>query len=330
MRRMSIELNRGLVKLGAAKPPSKVGLPACVARGGEAAAFAWGEFFVGKLRNPHTRAAYLRAVQRFLAWCEVQSVELPRITPGMVGAYFDELSGSVPSKKLHLAAIRSFFDILVQRHVVVLNPALSVKTERYSAIEGKTPEITVEQCRTLLASVELKSLVDARDRAIIGVLIYTAARAGAVAGLRMKDLVPDGAQLVLRFAEKGGKARAIPVRQDLQRFLTDYLFAAGLEGQPKDSPLFQSAGGRDGRLSGRAMSGVDICRMVKRRLKAADLPTPISPHSFRSCAATDLLKQGVALEDVQYLLGHADARTTRLYDRRQKHITRNIVERISV
>jgi integrase/recombinase XerD len=37
-----------------------------------------------------------------------------------------------------------------------------------------------------------------------------------------------------------------------------------------------------------------------------------------------------ALEDVQYLAGHAEAKTTGLYDRRQKRVTRNIVERISV
>jgi integrase len=37
-----------------------------------------------------------------------------------------------------------------------------------------------------------------------------------------------------------------------------------------------------------------------------------------------------AMEDVQYLLGHADARTTKLYDRRKRQITRNLVERISV
>jgi site-specific recombinase XerD len=43
-----------------------------------------------------------------------------------------------------------------------------------------------------------------------------------------------------------------------------------------------------------------------------------------------LLEQGIAQEDVQYLAGHADARTTRLYDRRQKKVTRNIVERISI
>jgi integrase/recombinase XerD len=304
--------------------------PACVKAAGPAATFAWEEFFIGRLRNPHTRAAYLHAVRRFLAWCEGRHAELTRITPGMVGAYFDGLSGSTPTKKLHLAAIRAFFDVLVQRHVVVLNPALSVRTERYSAIEGKTPEITVEQSRTLLASIELKSVVDLRDRAVIGVLIYTAARAGAVAKLRMKDLAPDGAQRVLRFAEKGGKARAIPVRHDLQKFLDEYLFAAALDEAPKESPLFRSAAGRRATFGDANMTGVDICRMVKRRLRAAGLSTLISPHSFRGCAATDLLLQGVHLDEVQYLLGHADARTTRLYDRRQKQVTRNIVERISV
>lgn len=78
------------------------------------------------------------------------------------------------------------------------------------------------------------------------------------------------------------------------------------------------------------MHVIDICRMVKRRLKDAGLSVRLSPHSFRVTTITDLLEQGVALEDVQRLAGHADPRTTRLYDRRDKKITRNIVERISI
>lgn len=74
----------------------------------------------------------------------------------------------------------------------------------------------------------------------------------------------------------------------------------------------------------------DVCRMVKRRLKDLNLPDRISPHSFRVTVATDLLKQDVSLEQVQHLLGHADPRTTRLYDRRERQVTRNLVERISV
>ena len=68
---------------------------------------------------------------------------------------------------------------------------------------------------------------------------------------------------------------------------------------------------------------------VEKRLKDAGLPGRLSPHSFRVAAVTDLLTQGVPLVDVQYLAGHSEPRTTALYDRRQKKVTRNIVERIS-
>lgn len=310
--------------------PPAPNLPTAIAAAGPAATFAWEEFFSGQLPNRYTRAAYLAAVRRFLDWVQPHEAELARITPGLVGRYFDQLTLSVPSKKLHLAALRSFFDVLVQRHVVVLNPAFSVRTERYAAIEGRTPEISVGQARQLLGSIDSDSLLGLRDRALIAVLIYTAARAGAVAKLRLADVVDDGTQYLLRFAEKGGKARSIPVQHKLEQFLRAYLCAAELAGGPGDAPLFRTIAGPQRQLSGRPMTGVDICRMVKRRLKRAGLPTLISPHSFRSCTATDLLLNGVALEDVQYLLGHADARTTRLYDRRQKQVTRNIVERISV
>jgi site-specific recombinase XerD len=53
-------------------------------------------------------------------------------------------------------------------------------------------------------------------------------------------------------------------------------------------------------------------------------------HSLRVTTITYLLEQGVPLEDAQRPAGHADPRTTGLYDRRKRKITRNIVERISV
>jgi integrase/recombinase XerD len=112
--------------------------------------------------------------------------------------------------------------------------------------------------------------------------------------------------------------------------LFEYLDAAGLRDAPKDTALFQTALSRTDQLTGKSMYVVDVSRMVKRRLLDAGLPDRLSPHSFRVTTLTDLLEQGVPLEDVQRLAGHADPRTTRLYDRRDKRITRNIVERISV
>ena len=307
------------------------GLPNAVLAGGAQATFAWDEYFSGQIRNTHTRVAYLRAVHGFLSWVEPIEPRLASITPGLVGRYFDQLHHlSPPSRKLHMSAIRGFFDCMVVRHVVMLNPASSVRTERYSVTEGKTPAISVEQARTLLSSITQSDAAAFRDRAIIAILIYTAARAGAVAKLRLKDIVDDGVQLFIRFREKGGKQRAIPVRHDLQLYLTAYIEAAGLRDSTGDAPLFRTALGRSGLLTANPISAIDICRLVKRRVVAAGLPSSFSPHSFRSCTATDLLTQNVSLEDVQYLLGHSDSRVTKLYDRRQRQVTRNTVERISV
>ena len=78
------------------------------------------------------------------------------------------------------------------------------------------------------------------------------------------------------------------------------------------------------------MTAADMCRMIKRHMKAAGLPKKLSPHYFLVTTITDLLEQGVPLEDVQHLAGHADPRSTRLYDPRERKVKRNIVERISV
>ena len=93
-------------------------------------------------------------------------------------------------------------------------------------IEGKTPALSVEQARRLLASIDTSHIVGLRDRAIIATLIYTAARVGAVAKLRVQDYYADGHQWWFRFDEKGGKARTIPARHDVEQYIEAHVEAA--------------------------------------------------------------------------------------------------------
>jgi integrase/recombinase XerD len=324
---------------------SEPALPILVARAGVAGKFAWDEFFYAEHHNIHTQKAYMAAVKKFLVWCEGQGLELISITPGLVGQYLVGLGGSAAKRNLALAVLRGFFDRLVNRHVIILNPAATVRGVKDQVIEGKTPEMTIEQARTLMAAIRVSEtvtneageeverplVIGLRDRAILATLRFTACRAGAVAKLRMGDFQHDGAQYVLRFQEKGGKSREIPVRHDLQVFILAYIAAAGIAGETKDAPLFRTAvNGTVRTLTTQPLTSKRICELVKRRLADAGLPARLSPHSFRVAAITDLLTQGVPLEDVQYLAGHAEPRTTGLYDRRQKKVTRNIVERISI
>jgi len=309
---------------------------ALVAEAGGNARFAHDEFFAG-IDNPHTERSYRRAIVRFLEWCVGRRLPLQGIGPADVSEYLKRLCSptgtpsSKPTRKLHLAALRKFFDKLVERHAIAINPAAAVRGPRLSVQEGKTPAFSVDQARILLKSIDTKTVIGLRDRAVIATLVYTAARVGAVSKLRFRDYYPDGRQNCLRLDEKGGKLREIPVRTNLEGFLEEYIKGAKLAGGSAEVPLFQSAIRQTKELTGRAMTTDDILRMVKRRLKDAELPHErLTCHSFRATTITDLLSQGTPLEDVQYLAGHSDPRTTRLYDRRQRTVTRNIVERISI
>ena len=186
------------------------------------------EFFKATINNPHTRRAYGRIVDGFLNWCTDNGLELHNVTPGIAGDYMQKLEGSALTKNQALAALRHFFDALVTRHVVPLNSFASVGGQRHSVAEGKTAELSIDKARKLFRSIDISTPMGLRDRAILGVLAYTGARVGAVAKLRLSDYRNTGEQRTLRFREKGGKDREIPVRHDLEGWINEYIAAAGL------------------------------------------------------------------------------------------------------
>jgi hypothetical protein len=112
-------LENGLVPAGKNLPSSLPSqFPEILVRAGKSAVFATEEFFFGRIRNEHTRAAYLIAIRRFLQWAEIRGLELRRIAPKDVGQYLDGLRNektSVATRKQYLAAIRHYFDGLVTR-----------------------------------------------------------------------------------------------------------------------------------------------------------------------------------------------------------------------
>lgn len=301
--------------------------PPVLQRAGPAACFAADEFFSAKISNPETRRAYARAVRWFFQWCEQQSVDLPHITPGLAGRFIRSLPVSDATKNQTLAAMRHFFDTLVQRHAVVLNPFTSVRGIKYQVLDGKTPEITIPQARILVAAIDVTAPSGLRDRAILGTMITTGCRIGALARLRLGDLRAQDDGKVFRFREKNGKEREIPVRQDLDGWIEEYMQAAGITQDPPGAPLWRGSV-RGGELTNRELRRAAIRAMLKRRLKAAGLPSNLTPHSFRVMVVTALLSQSVPVEEVQHLVGHSHPSTTQLYDRRRRRVTRNIVERI--
>jgi len=109
-----------------------------------------------------------------------------------------------------------------------MNPAREVKTERFLRTEGKTPAFVGGEVQKLLGAIETSTHTGLRDRALLGVLAYTFARIGAVVNLKVEDYYPSGKRFLLRFKEKGGKEKELPVHHKLEEFLDQYLKATGL------------------------------------------------------------------------------------------------------
>jgi site-specific recombinase XerD len=306
-------------------------VPAIVLAAGEEAARHFLNFFLASIRNRNTRRAYARQVGAFCAWCEVHGVgDVRAIGTVHVAAYVEQLTRSAleaASVKQALAAIRMLFDWLVVRQVLPANPAASVRGPRLVVSEGRTPVLESAEVVQLFESLPTNRLVGLRDRALIGVMAYTFARVGAALALDVGDYFAQGKTWWLRLREKGGKRKLVAVHHVLESYLDAYLAAAGLAEQ-KGSPLFRTAARDKAGLTELRMTQSDAWRMLQRRARAAGLEARLSNHTWRATGITTFLAHGGALEVAQDMAGHADPRTTRLYDRRRQLIIRSEVERV--
>jgi site-specific recombinase XerD len=326
-------MDSGLVPIPSRRELSRAGLtelPAVIVRAGEEAAKRFLEFFAGSIRNLHTRRAYLRAAVLFFNWCERHRVqELSAIEPLHVAAFIEERGRAVtkPSVKQELAALRMLFDWFVVNQIMRLNPAAAVRGPRYSVRKGKTPILSPEEARQLLDSIKISTIVGLRDRALIATELYTFGRVNATTSLNLEDCYTQERRLWLRLHEKNGKVIEMPCNHHLERYLTEYLEAAGIANQ-KATPLFRTIYRRNGQLTDRRMIQRDVHKMIQRRVRQAGIKTKIGCHSLRGTGITAYLKNGGTLDAAQRMAGHADPRTTKLYDRRGDEVSLDDVERI--
>ena len=198
------------------------------------------EFFTAQIRNANTRKAYARAARNFAAWCAEHGIkELSQVRPVHVAAYIEGLHKKIaaPSVKLQLASLRMLFDYLVVSQVVPVNPASSVRGPKHVVKKGKTPVLTAEEARALLDEIDTSSPVGLRDRALIGLMVYTFARVGAAIRMRVEDVYVQGRRTWVRLHEKGGKRHEMPCNHNLEDYLRAYIEGAGITADGKGSPL---------------------------------------------------------------------------------------------
>jgi integrase/recombinase XerC len=226
-------------------------VPVLVNASGARAQIRFLEFFAANIRNRHTRRSYAKATREFLAWCEGAGVaSIDSVQPLHVAAYIEQLGRerSAPTVKQRLAAIRHLFDWLVTGQIIPVNPASSVRGPSHSVKRGKTPVLDRAEVRALLDSIDVTTPVGLRDRALIGLMVYSFARISAALSMRVDDVYVQNRRLWVRLHEKGGKRHEMPCHHNLETYLHAYIDGCGLAADPK-GPLFPTIGRGTARLT---------------------------------------------------------------------------------
>lgn len=305
-------------------------LPVVIVKAGERARRRFVEFFTAEIRNPNTRRAYARAVRDFFLWCDARQLRLEKLNPVIVASYVEHLGTrlSPPAVKQNLAAVRMLCDYLVLGHALEMNPASAVRGPKYVIKKGKTPVLTAGETRQLLDVIPTDSFAGLRDRALIGVMVFSFARVGAVVGMNVEDFYEINRRHWFRLHEKGGKFHEVPAHHKANEFLHAYIDAAG-SSVDKKAPLFRTID-RNRQLTPRRIAANDVLRMIKRYCRRAGLSERICCHTFRATGITTYLLAGGTIERAAAIAAHESTRTTQLYNRTNDQISLDEIERIVI
>ncbi len=247
--------------------------------------------------SPLTVQAYQRDLARLGDYLLTHQLptDVRDITSRHIQGFAVSVSGLAPATITRaLNAASSFFSHLARTGVVRTNPVLGVEKPRGRQQPTRVP--TIDECRRLVGACR-----DARERAMVTLLITAGLRRGELLGLRISDLAADLSHITV--LGKGQRTRVMPLPEQTGDVLREYL-AGRVHGSEWLFP--NAAGGR--------MGNTTFARLFKRLLAGAGLAgLSITPHSLRHGFATAVLRSGADVKTIQQLLGHADLSTTARY-----------------
>jgi site-specific recombinase XerD len=170
--------------------------------------------------SPRTVACYRDGLMLFLAFAQRRlgktptTLRLADIDPDLILAFLDDLEhkrhNSVRSRNLRLTALRAFLKFAARRDVLslhVIERALSVPMKRF-----ERPMLDFLSREEMLAVLGQpgQSWTSQRDHLLLAMLYNTGARVSEIIGVRVADVVLDGAACV-HLHGKGRKQRVVPL-----------------------------------------------------------------------------------------------------------------------
>jgi site-specific recombinase XerD len=269
--------------------------------------------------SPRTVACYRDALTLFLDFASRKlgkaptALRLVDIQPELILAFLDHLEherhNSIRSRNLRLTALRTFLKFAGRRDIAslhILERALAVPMKRFE--RPMLGFLTREEMMALLGQPG-SAWSSQRDHLLLAMLYNTGARVSEIIGLRVDDVVLEGAACV-HLQGKGRKQRSVPLWKT-----TVLEIRAWLRRNPHLHAEAALLPNRDGCAMTRWNVGQRLDLAVARA--AANLPSlagkQVSPHTLRHTTAMHLLQSGVPFNVIALWLGHESTNTTHRY-----------------
>jgi len=285
----------------------------------------------------HTIRAYAQDLRTFARFTKAHQLTDP-LSKDDILAYHrhlrDELGAKPATIERRLVTLKSFFAWRAERNSALTSPFtdvhISVRIPRRlprpidrnilrAVLQTGEHAIAAQSARD--ADKAAATSQDAVTLLIIKLLIVTGLRISELTNVKVRDVSPDGGQILVQ--GKGSKERIVFVpNRELQAELQRYCQMRSEHGS-MTSPLFLNTVRR--RL--RAATFRKRLRALSKRL---GIEPHLTPHRFRHSAATLLIEEGIDIRMVQALLGHANLKTTEIYVRVSNHALRRALERVDV
>lgn len=251
-------------------------------------------------RTPNTRAAYMRDLARWDAFCLDRDIDPERPQTEHAVAFRDYLLSTMAplSVRRTLACLCAVFSATLPTRA---NPFNERALPRPSSTSfSRTEALPDEAARIMLE--HLRDSGGQRDLAILSVLWSTGMRRSSVVSIRRDGIINRNGVTVVRHLIKGGKEKESELPADCVALVNAWLSVA-----PASKWLFCTKDGT------RPLKPEAVTKMV--RALGAKLGIEASPHMLRAACVTTLLDLGTPLEQVRAFVHHEDPRTTLRYDR---------------
>lgn len=216
-----------------------------------------------------------------------------KVNGGHVEAWLGHVPMAAATARARLSQIRGFCRWCVRKGFMPRDPTAEIAGPR-------PPRCVPRSLRLPQVEASLGAAPDRRAVLIMILMVQQGLRACEVSRLELGDI--DPLERVMLVRGKGGHERVLPITEEAWSAMADYLG----EHPASAGPLIRSYN-----HPGRGITPGTVSRLTSIWMHSAGVPD--SGHALRHTAATDMLRAGANVRDVQAVLGHASIATTGRY-----------------